>query len=333
MRQRVSAAMDTFLDVRDLSDSGIAQLARTHEIDLAIDLKGFTREGRPGIFAHRAAPIQVSYLGYPGTMAAPYIDYLIADPTVIPESAQHHYSEKIVYLPDTYQVNDSRRAISATPSTRAAEGLPEGAFVFCCFNNANKISPAVFDQWMRILGQVPGSVLWLLHDNSWAAANLRKEAAKRGIDPGRLIFAKHLPLADHLAREQLADLFLDTFPYTAHTTASDALWAGVPVLTRIGETFPSRVAASLLRAIDLPELITTTPADFEGLAVELALSPERLRSLRERLARNRLTTPLFDTAAFTRHIQASYIAMMSRYDSALPPAPIHIPHLSPAASE
>jgi predicted O-linked N-acetylglucosamine transferase (SPINDLY family) len=340
MRQRVSAALNRspdsdarFLEVRTLSDFQIAQLARTHELDIAIDLKGFTREGRPGIFAQRAAPIQVSYLGYPGTMAAPFIDYLIADPTLIPESAQQFYSEKIVTLPDTYQVNDSHRAISATPSTRTAEGLPETGFVFCCFNNANKISPSVFDQWMRILAQVPGSVLWLLYDNPWAAANLRNEAARRGIGPERLVFAKHLPLADHLARERLADLFLDTFPYTAHTTASDALWAGVPVLTRIGETFASRVAASLLRAIDLPELVTTTPAEYESLAVELALDPERLGRIRERLAGNRLTKPLFDTAAFTRHIEAAYTAMMDRYDSELPPDHIQIPHSTPAVKE
>jgi predicted O-linked N-acetylglucosamine transferase (SPINDLY family) len=341
MRQRVSAAMDRFLDVRTMPDSEVAQLARSHEIDIAIDLKGFTREGRPGIFAHRAAPIQVNYLGYPGTMAAPFIDYLIADPTVIPESAQHLYAEKIVYLPDTYQVNDSRRGCPTEPgrpihaasshgwgasaTARVAHSLPETGFVFCCFNNANKLSPSVFDQWMRILAQVPGSILWLLHDNPWAAANLRNEAAGSGIDPERLIFAKHLPLADHLAREQLADLFLDTFPYTAHTTASDALWAGVPVLTRIGETFASRVAASLLRAIDLPELITTSPAEYEHLAIELALDPERLRGLRERLARNRLTTALFDTAAFTRHIEAAYTAMHSRYQAGQLPDHIHIP--------
>ena len=324
MTDRIAASMDRFVDVLSLSDRDVVELCRELELDIAVDLMGLTRHHRPGIFAQRAAPIQVNYLGYPGTMGADYIDYLIADSTLIPESAQHHYTEKIVYLPDSYQANDSRRPISAKPCTRAAEGLPENAFVFCCFNAANKIAPPVFDLWMRILAQVPGSVLWLLEDLPLATANLRKEAARRGIAPERLIVARPLPLAEHLARERLAGLFLDTFPYGAHTTASDALWVGVPVLTRIGETFASRVAASLLRAIDLPELITTTPAEYEALAIELALNPERLRGLREKLARNRLTTPLFDTAAFTRHIESAYTAIYSRHHAALPPTHIHI---------
>jgi predicted O-linked N-acetylglucosamine transferase (SPINDLY family) len=333
MTDRIAAAMDTFVDVLALSDREVVDLSRKLEVDIAVDLMGLTKHHRPGIFALRAAPIQVNYLGYPGTMGADYIDYLIADPTLIPESAQCHYSEKIAYLPDTYQANDSQRPISAIPATRAAEHLPEDAFVFCCFNAANKISPPVFDIWMRILSRVPGSVLWLLGDLPLASANLRSHAARRGIAPERLIFARPLPLAEHLARERLAHLFLDTFPYTAHTTASDALWAGVPVLTRSGETFASRVAASLLHAIDLPELIATTSAEYERLAIELALHPERLRHLRERLARNRLTAPLFDSAAFTRHIEAAYTAMHARYLAGLPPATIYIPHSPAAASE
>ena len=324
MRARVSAAMDQFHYVRDLSDRAIAELSRSLEVDIAVDLKGFTKDSRPGIFAHRAAPLQVSYLGYPGTMGAPYMDYLIADPTLIPASAKPHYSESILFLPDSYQANDTRRPISTAPITRADEGLPTHAFVFCCFNVNWKIAPATFDLWTRILAKVEGSVLWLLEDNPWVAANLRQQAGRRGIAPERLIFAPRRPLADHLARHRLADLFLDTLPYNAHTTASDALWAGLPVLTCMGETFASRVGASLLRAIDLPELITTTADDYEALAIALAGNPTRLRALREKLAHNRLSTPLFDTPRFTRHLEAAYAAIHARHQAGLPPAHLHI---------
>jgi predicted O-linked N-acetylglucosamine transferase (SPINDLY family) len=327
MSKRVSAAMDRFLDLRSMTDGDIAQLSRNLEVDIAVDLKGFTRDNRPGIFAERAAPIQVNYLGYPGTMGAGYIDYLIADPTLIPEASQRHYSEKIVYLPDMYQPNDSRRPLSLNPCTRASEGLPETAFVYCCFNSAYKITPAVFDIWMRVLGRVEGSVLWLFEDNPAAVDNLRKEARRRGIAPERLVFARPLPVAEHLARQRLADLFLDTTPYNAHTTASDALWVGLPLLTCIGETFASRVAASLLRAIDLPELVTATEAEYEELAVELAHDPQRYQALRQRLQQNRLTAPLFDTLAFTRHLEAAYSAIYDRYHAGLPPDHIHIPRL------
>jgi predicted O-linked N-acetylglucosamine transferase (SPINDLY family)/glycosyltransferase involved in cell wall biosynthesis len=324
MSKRVSTAMDRFVDVRSISDYDIAQLSRKLEVDIAVDLKGFTKDHRAGIFAERAAPIQVNYLGYPGTMAAEYIDYLVADPTLIPAASQQHYSEKIVYLPDSYQANDSKRPHTAKPSTRAEEGLLETAFVFCCFNNAYKITPAVFDAWMRILSRVDGSVLWLLEENPAAAANLRKQAAQRGIPPQRLVFAKPLPLPEHLARHALADLFLDTSPYNAHTTASDALWTGLPVLTRIGETFASRVAASLLRAVDLPELITTTESEYEELAIDLARDKERYQALRQRLEQNRVTALLFDTQAFTHHLEAAYSAMFERYHAGLPPDHIHI---------
>jgi predicted O-linked N-acetylglucosamine transferase (SPINDLY family) len=328
MRERVSAAMDRFLDVRFVSDEGVAQLSRQLEVDIAVDLKGFTEHSRMGIFAQRAAPIQVNYLGFPATSGAPYMDYLIADDTLIPEASQLHYSEKIVYLPGSYQANDTKRLISTRPYTRAEEGLPERGFVYCCFNNNYKITREVFDIWMRILAQVEGSVLWLLEDNPWAAENLRKEAARRGISPQRLIFAKRLPLAEHLARHSLADLFLDTFPCNAHTTASDALWAGLPVLTRAGETFASRVAASLLRAIDLPELVTTTEASYEGLALELAFDKERCQGIRERLERNRLTSPLFDLPLFTKHLEAAYSGMYERYQAGLPPEHIDIARLA-----
>jgi predicted O-linked N-acetylglucosamine transferase (SPINDLY family)/glycosyltransferase involved in cell wall biosynthesis len=327
MSKRVSSAMDRFLDIRFMPDQEAAQLSRKLEVDIAVDLKGFTRDARTGIFAGRAAPIQVNYLGYPGTMGADYIDYLIADHTLIPQASQCHYSEKIVYLPDSYQVNDSQRPISAKPCTRAGEGLPETAFVFCCFNHAYKITPAVFDIWMRILGRVDGSVLWCLENNPWAVANLRKEAARRGISPECLVFAKRLPLAEHLARQKLADLFLDTSPYNAHTTASDALWGGLPVLTCMGETFASRVGASLLRAINLPELVTESQAEFEQLAVELAHDTQRCQALRQRLQQNRMTAPLFDTQAFTRYLEAAYIAMIERYQAGLPPEHIQIARL------
>jgi predicted O-linked N-acetylglucosamine transferase (SPINDLY family) len=329
MTQRVAAAMDRFLDVRSLSDSEISQRSRELEIDIAVDLMGFTLHCRTGIFSHRAAPIQVSYLGLPATMGCDAIDYLIADATLIPESSRQYYSEKIVYLPDTFQATNSTVAPDSIPCTRAGEGLPEHGFVFCCFNLNSKIGPATFDIWMRILDRVPGSVLWLLQDNPWSAENLRQQAVLRGIDPGRLIFAKRVPLAQHLSRQRLAGLFLDTFPFNAGATASPALWAGLPVLTCMGQTFAGRMAASLLRAMSLPEstlaeLITTSEQEYEARAIELALDPERLRQLRERLDRNRRTTPLFDTAAFTRHLEAAYTAMFARHQSNLPPDHIHV---------
>jgi predicted O-linked N-acetylglucosamine transferase (SPINDLY family) len=319
MGKRVSAAMDRFIDVRAMNDTEIAHLSRSMEIDIAIDLKGYTRDHRAGIFAERAAPIQVSYVAYPGTMGAPYMDYLIADSTIIPSELRQHYTEKIVALPASYQPNDSHRRISGTPATRAAQNLPESAFVFCCFNNAYKITPEVFDSWMRILTRVEGSVLWLLEDNATTSVNLRAEAMRRGVSPERLIFAQPVALAEHLARLSLADLFLDTLPYNAHTTASDALWTGVPVLTRIGETFAGRVAASLLRAVGLPELITNTPQEFEQLAIDLAHDPIQMQSLREHLKAARTTAPLFDTAAYASHLEAAYIAMYWRHTAGLAP--------------
>jgi predicted O-linked N-acetylglucosamine transferase (SPINDLY family) len=296
------------------------------EIDLLVDLKGFTTDSRKGICARRPAPIQVNYLGYPGTMGAEYMDYIIADRIVIPEHQRGCYSEKIAYVPNSYQVNDTKRAIADTALTRAQAGLPDGMFVFCSFNNNYKITPAVFDCWMRMLQQVEGSVLWLLEDNARAADNLRKEAVARGVNAERLIFAKRLPLAEHLARHRLADLFLDTLPCNAHTTASDALWAGLPVLTCRGETFAGRVAASLLHAIALPELIATTLAAYEQMAIDLARHPEKLAAIKRRLTANRLTTPLFDTKLFTQHIEAAYMAMYERHRAGLPPDHIAIPN-------
>ncbi|HUN24811.1 MAG TPA: tetratricopeptide repeat protein [Steroidobacteraceae bacterium] len=324
MRERLIAAFDRFVDVRGRSDGEIAQLSRDLGIDIAVDLKGFTMGHRSGIFSRRAAPVQVSYLGYPGTMSAPYIDYLIADRTVVPDPSRRHYAEQIVYLPFSYQVNDSKRPVAEMTVDRAALGLPRRGVVFCCFNAAYKIAPDLFGSWMRILQGVEGSVLWLLEDIPAAAANLRREAQQRGVDAKRLVFAPRLPVAAHLARHAAADLFLDTFPYNAHTTASDALWAGVPVLTQIGESFAGRVAASLLNAVGLPELITDRPAQYESRAIELATRPDRLTAVRETLRRNRCTAPLFDTRSYVRHLEDAYEQMYRRYHARSSPGPIYV---------
>lgn len=325
MRQRVEAAVDRFIDVRGNSAAQIASLSRQLEIDIAVDLKGFTEDARTDIFALRAAPVQVSYLGYPGTMGAPFIDYIIADSTVIPEESQRHFAEAVAYLPGSYQVNDSKRRISGKAFTREELGLPREGFVFCSFNNSYKILPDVFGRWMRVLLAAEGSVLWLLQDNERAADNLRREAQRRGVGADRLVFAPRLPLAEHLARHRLADLFLDTLPYNAHTTASDALWAGVPVLTCLGGAFAGRVAASLLRAMRLPELVAQTPEEYEAAAIGLATAPEKAAALRQRLASHRLTTPLFDARLFARHVEVAYSAMHERFRAGLPPAVIHVP--------
>ena len=319
MRTRLKKSFDQLIDASTMSDIEIAQLSRHLKIDIAVDLKGFTQNCRAGIFAYRVAPIQLSYLGYPGTMSAGYIDYLIADKTLIPQEAQQGYSEKIAYLPNSYQANDRKRVISGKCFTKAGLGLPEQGFIFCSFNNNYKILPATFESWMRILKAVDGSVLWLYEDNAAAAHHLRQEAEKRGVHPSRLVFAKRMPLAEHLARHQLADLFIDAFPCNAHTTASDALWAGLPVLTLMGNSFASRVAASLLNAIGLPELVTSTPQAYEALAIEIAKNPEKLAALKQKLASNRLTTPLFDTPQFTKDLERAYVQMYERYQADLPP--------------
>jgi predicted O-linked N-acetylglucosamine transferase (SPINDLY family) len=319
MRQRVSAAFDRFIDVRFMSDLEVARLSRDLEIDIAIDLKGHTQDARPGMFSYRCAPVQVNYLGYPGTLGAPYIDYLIADSVLIPEEQKVHYTEKIVCLPHTYQVNDRKKMLAETQYTREQLGLPQDAFVFCCFNNSFKITPETFDSWARILQAVEGSVLWLLDDNLIATGNLQREAQLRGLPSHRLVFGQRMPLAEHLARHRAADLFLDTLPCNAHTTASDALWAGLPVLTRAGNSFAGRVAASLLNAIGLPELVTSSQKDYETLAIALANQPVQLATLREKISRNRLSAPLYDVALFTRHIEAAYEAIHARSLAALPP--------------
>jgi protein O-GlcNAc transferase len=324
MRARVKSAMDGFHDVRALSPKEIAGRARTEKIDIAVDLKGGTRDSRSDLFAYRAAPVQISYLGYPGTMAANFMDYILADKTVIPQDQQRYFSEKVIYLPESYQVNDNLREVAADTPTRAAMGLPETGFVFCCFNNSFKISAAEFDIWMRLLQAVEGSVLWLLKANRWAEDNLGRAAGKRGVDPARLVFAARLPAAQHLARHRLADLFLDTFAYNAHTTASDALWAGLPLVTKAGRGFPARVGASLLKAVGLPELVTDSAEGYERLALELATAPDRLAAIRGRLQANRASQPLFDSAATTRHIEHAFEETFRRYLLGADPAAIDL---------
>lgn len=317
-------AFDNFIDASKMADQEIAQLIHEQEVDIAIDLNGFTRDARTDIFARRPAPIQVNYLGYPGTMGAPYIDYIIADQTVLPIHQQEFYSEKIVYMPNSFQANDQKRSISEKIFTRAELDLPPDGFVFCCFNNSYKINPDVFDIWMRILNQVNDSVLWLVANDKVVEKNLRREAAARNVNGERLIFASRLPYSEHLVRLSSANLFLDTSPFNAGTTGSDALWAELPILTRICDGFAGRMAASLLAAIDLPELITSSPEAYEALAVDLATNPEKLGAIKHKLSQNRLTKPLFDTQLFTRHIEAAYAAMYERYQASLPPDYIYV---------
>jgi predicted O-linked N-acetylglucosamine transferase (SPINDLY family) len=318
LRLRLEPAFDRFLPVARRSDEEIAGLARSLEIDIAVDLGGFTQNGRPNIFAQRAAPIQVSYLGYLGTAAADFFDYLIADATLVPGDYRQYYAERIAYLP-SYQANDSKRIVPQKVFTRAELGLPPTGFVFSCFNATYKITPAIFASWMRILTAVPNSVLFLLGGNVVAERNLRQQAADDGVAPARLVFGRRLAFGEYLARYRAADLFLDTLPYNAGTTASDALWVGLPVLTCLGEAFAGRMAASLLTAVGLPELITTDRADYERLAIELATNPEALARVRWKLADARSTAALFDTSVFTRNLEALYGRMYERHRSGLPP--------------
>ena len=324
IRTQVMQYFDHFIDVDHLSDQEVAELSRKLEIDIAVDLGGQTMDARTGIFTLRAAPIQINYLGYPGTMGTEHHDYIIADKTVIPEAHQQFFSENIIYLPDCYQVNNDEKEISSRRFSREELGLPEDQFVFCCFNNNFKITPAIFSTWMNILKRVEGSVLWLFEDNEFIKNNLVKEAEKRGVAGNRLIFAKRIDQQDHLARHREADLFLDTLPYNAHTTASDALWCGLPLITMSGNSFPARVAESLLNAVGLPELITRSAEEYESLAVRLASSPEELLKIKNKLAANRLKMPLFDTDLFRRHIESAYKTAYERYQNNLNPEHIVI---------
>lgn len=320
MRSRAMAAFDRFIDVGAMGDLEIAALSRSWGIDVAIDLNGYTQGARPGIFAARAAPVQVNYLGYPGTTAAPWMDYLIADRVVVPAAASGDYSEQIAWMPHTYLGNQSWQPILPGAPQRRDAGLPDEGFVFCSFNNSYKITPDVFDVWMRLLAQVPGSVLWLIEANALAARNLRAEALRRGVAAERLVFAPRTQREAHLARHGLADLFVDTLHYGAHTTASDALRAGLPVLTCLGESFPSRVAASLCRVVGLDELVAGNVADYEALALALANDPARLAALRRRLVEALPQSPLFDVARFARDFENLYAIMHERRLAGLPPA-------------
>jgi predicted O-linked N-acetylglucosamine transferase (SPINDLY family) len=324
MRGRVMRAVTEFVDVESRSDAEIAELMREMDIDIAVDLAGLTQGARPNILAQRAAPIQVSFLGFPGTTGTPFIDYIVADPIVIPPAVREHYSERVVYLPDCFQANDAMRIISDRTPARADVGLPESAFVFCVFHSSYKLNPRMFGVWMTLLRQVPGSVLWLVADNRSVIDNLRREAANREVDPDRLVFARRIPYADHLARHRLADVFLDTNPFNGGTTTSDALWAGLPVITVSGEAFASRMSASLLNAVGLPELAVGSHAEYEALALKLARDRDLLAEIKARLARNRLTHPLFDTARFTRHLEAAYTEMWDRHRRGEPPDGISV---------
>ena len=309
MRTRLVEAFDEFHDIRSTGDPDAAKLINDLHVDIAVDLTGYTHDSRPGILARRPAPVQASYLGFPATMGAKFVDYIIANSTVLPFEQQAFYTEKIVHLPDCYQVNDTKRKVAEDELSRQDAGLPTHGFVFCCFNNNWKITPPVFDVWMRLLRQIEGSVLWLLRDNEGAERNLRKEAQQRGIKSSRLVFAGRLQSAEHLARHRLADLFLDTLPYNAHTTASDALWVGLPVVTCKGEAFAGRVAASLLQAVGIPELVTSNLEEYQALALKLARDPTLLAEIKGKLERNRSIYPLFNPGRFARHIESAYTTM------------------------
>jgi len=323
-RKRIKIAFPNFSNISKLSDYDAAKFINQNDIDILVNLNGYFGRGRQGIFSLKPTPLSINYLGFPGTIGANYIEYLMADKIVIPAESVNFYAEKIIYLPFSYQANDDRRAISTQAFKRADFGLPENNLVFCCFNNNYKITPLMFATWMIILKAVSESVLWILEDNSKAKENLIAEAIKYGVNPDRLIFASRINSSEHIARQNLADLFLDTLPYNAHTTASDALWAGLPLLTLKGETFPGRVGASLLNAIGLPELVTYSYEEYANVAIRLGKNPAELAGIKTKLARNRLTAPLFNTKFLARHIESAYEAAYERYHAGLPPDHIRV---------
>ena len=316
-RNRIITAFDKFIDISKVSDFDAAKLIYKEQIDILINLNGFFGTGRPVVFSYRPAGIQINYLGFPGTIGSKYIDYILCDQTVVPLESKKFYNEKIIYFPDSYQANDTKRNISDKKFLREELSLPKKSFVFCCFNNNYKITPNMFDVWARLLKKIDNSVLWLIEGNSEATENLKKEAKIRNIDASRLIFAKRMKLEDHLARHKNADLFLDTLPYNAHTTASDSLWAGLPVLTCLGKAFPGRVAASLLRSLDLPELITYSENEYVAKAEELALNPERLRVIKNKLDTNKFSQPLFNAKLFCRSLESAFKIIFEKYSLGL----------------
>ena len=303
MRQRIKLGVDHFIDVNDLSSNEIAKLIQNNNIDISIDLNGYTSKSRSEIFQYRMSPIQINYLGYPSTMGANFIDYIIADTVTIPDENRNFYSEKIIYMPHTYQANDDKRKIAKTNSRRVDFNLPDKGFVFCCFNQIYKISPKEFNIWMRLLRNVNNSVLWLIKSNKWVEQNFSKEAKRQGIDPSRIIFAEKLSYSKHLARHKHADLFIDTFNYNAHTTASDALWSGLPIVTKQGKQFSARVTSSLLTACGLPELITKNEKEYEELIYELATNPKKLKAISLKLSENKKNKPLFNTKLYTNNFE------------------------------
>ncbi|WP_431857370.1 tetratricopeptide repeat protein [Azospirillum sp.] len=329
MRRRLIAAFDTFRDIRSVGIDQVRRLMAEDGIDILVDLKGYTKQSRLDLLSCRLAPVQVAYLGFPGTIGSDCMDYIVGDRFVTPLEHQHHFSERIVVMPDAYQINDRHRPLNGRVPSRAECGLPEDGFVFSAFNTTYKMSPRMFGAWMRLLGRLPNSVLWLFEANADAVGNLRRAAAAHGIDPARVVFAPKRPLADHLARYRVADLALDSYPYTGHTTTSDALWMGLPTVTLIGDTFASRVAASLLSAARMDELITTSLADYEALALSLAHQPERLAALRRQLEETRLSVPLFDSRRFTRHLERAYTTMWDIHRSGRPPQPFAVEPLPP----
>ena len=324
MRQQIIEAADVFHDVREMPDKDIALLARQDEINIAIDLNGYTAKNRANIFAYRAAPVQIHFWGTVNSMGTDHIDYYIGDDLGIPKEHDHHYSESVIRLPYIYQSKYANEAISDHPITRADMGLPEKGFVFCCFNSSYKLSPVEFRIWMRLLDKVGGSVLWLVKSNKWVEKNLRNEATKRGIDADRLIFAEQLPLKMHLARQRLADLFVDTFNTNAGVAAGDALWMGLPMVTKLGKGYAARIGGSILKAIGLPELITETEQEYEALILELATNPERLAAIKTKLADNRLIKPLFDEDLFTKHMEDGYEQAFQCYFDGKDPESINV---------
>jgi predicted O-linked N-acetylglucosamine transferase (SPINDLY family) len=331
IRRRLVAAFDHFVDVRAMSHEAAIRRIRDDGVDILVDLKGYTQDARTEIMAGRPAPIQVAYLGYPGTMGADWIDYMIADHFVVPADQRRHFSEKLVYLPHCYQTNDTKRTVSSLGLTRRQFGLPEEGFVFCSFNGNYKITPSIFDVWMRLLKKTPGSVLWLLETGT--RVNLLREAQARGVDPQRIVFAPGLVHSQHLERMALADLFLDSLPVNAHTTASDALWAGLPLLTCAGKAFVGRVAGSILHTIGLPELVTHSLDEYEAKALHLAQNPAELRALRDRLSRNKLTSPLFDIVRYTRNLESAYQIMFDRWRMSHSPDAISVEEEAPAHAQ
>lgn len=324
IKDQIIPHLNTFRQLHNLSEQQIAEIARQDGIDIAIDMDGHIKGSRNGLFAHRPAPVQISFLGFPGPIGSPHFDYIIADAIVIPTGERPHYPEPIVFMPDTYQPTDNTRPIGQDQTDRADHALPDNAVVFCCFNNSFKINAREFDIWMRVLAGVENSVLWLMAGHTLMRENLKREALVRGISDKRLIFAPRLSQADHLARHRHADLFLDTFHYNAHTTASDALWAGLPVLTTPGSQFAARVASSVLKATGLPELIAPSASAYQKTAIELGRNPQQIMRIKEKLAQNLATSALFDTPRYTKHFETALEEMFRRYKAGETPSDIHL---------